>query len=336
MVHWTAPRAELAQRAAEIAGAIARLPAAALAASKKCIAAAVPKDRGGFTDELEFTRRLLNDPETRQRVDAFLAGTAEIFETDEKRGSVMTFDGKIALVTGGASGIGKATVMAFARQGATVICADVNAAAGEALKKEAAGANLKVDFAAIDMGNSDSIRAGAAEVLTKYPRIDILVNGAGWGDIQPYMQNSPEFINRVIAINLAGPAHLTQALLPPMIAANGGKIVNIASDAGRVGSGGETVYAGAKGGLIAFTKSLAREVARYSINVNCVCPGPTDTPMLATRSEKLREAFLKAIPFRRFAKPEEIADAVVFFASPQSAYVTGQVMSVSGGLTFAG
>ena len=245
----------------------------------------------------------------------------------------MTFDGKVALVTGGASGIGKATVMAFARQGATVICADVNAAAGEALKKEGNG---KIDFVAIDLGSSDSIRAGAAEVLKKYPRVDMLVNAAGWGDIQPYMQNTPEFINRVIAINLAGPAHLTQALLPPMIAANGGKIVNIASDAGRVGSGGETVYAGAKGGLIAFTKSLAREVARYSINVNCVCPGPTDTPMLATRSEKLREAFLKAIPFRRFAKPEEIADAVVFFASPQSDYVTGQVMSVSGGLTFAG
>ena len=248
----------------------------------------------------------------------------------------MNFDGKVVLITGGASGIGKATVMAFARAGATVICADVNVAKGEELKKVAAGANLQVDFVAIDMANSNSIRASAAEVLKKFPRVDILVNGAGWGDTQPYMENTPDFINRVIAINLAGPAHLTQALLPPMIAANSGKIVNIASDAGRVGSSGETVYAGAKGGLIAFTKSLAREVARYKINVNCVCPGPTDTPMLATRSEKLREAFLKAIPFRRFARPEEIADAVVFFASPQSDYITGQVMSVSGGLTFAG
>ena len=248
----------------------------------------------------------------------------------------MNFDGKVVLITGGASGIGKATVMAFARAGATVICADVNAAKGEELKKVAAGANLQVDFVAIDMANSNSIRASAAEVLKKFPRVDILVNGAGWGDTQPYMENTPDFINRVIAINLAGPVHLTQALLPPMIAANSGKIVNIASDAGRVGSSGETVYAGAKGGLIAFTKSLAREVARYKINVNCVCPGPTDTPMLATRSEKLREAFLKAIPFRRFARPEEIADAVVFFASPQSDYITGQVMSVSGGLTFAG
>ncbi|HET9717886.1 MAG TPA: 3-oxoacyl-ACP reductase family protein [Pseudolabrys sp.] len=248
----------------------------------------------------------------------------------------MRFDEKIAMVTGGASGIGRATVMEFARSGATVICADVNAAKGEELKKEASSTNLKIDYVAIDMSNSESIRAAAAEVLKKYPRIDILVNGAGWGDIQPYIQNSPDFINRVIAINLAGPAHLTQALLPPMIAANAGKIINIASDAGRVGSSGETVYAGAKGGLIAFTKSLARELARYSINVNCVCPGPTDTPMLATRPEKLREAFIKAIPFRRFAKPEEIANAVLFFASPRADYVTGQVISVSGGLTFAG
>ena len=339
VVHWAVPRAELAARAAEIAERIADLPAAALAASKACIAAAGQPGRGGYTDELEFTRSLLTNAETRQRVQAFLAGAADPANRQSKIETgveAMMFDGKVALVTGGASGIGKATVMAFARQGATVICADVNAAAGEALKKEAGGANLKVDFVAIDLGNSNSIRAGAAEVLKRYPRVDILVNAAGWGDIQPYMQNTPEFINRVIAINLAGPAHLTQALLPPMIAANGGKVINIASDAGRVGSGGETVYAGAKGGLIAFTKSLAREVARYSINVNCVCPGPTDTPMLATRSEKLREAFLKAIPFRRFAKPEEIADAVVFFASPQSDYVTGQVMSVSGGLTFAG
>jgi len=248
----------------------------------------------------------------------------------------MKFDDKIVLVTGGASGIGKATVMAFARAGATVICADVNDAKGQELKKEAAGTNLKIDFFVIDMSNSVSIRATAAEVLKKYSHVDILVNGAGWGDIQPYIENSADFINRVIAINLTGPTHLTQALLPPMIAAQGGRIINIASDAGRVGSSGETVYAGAKGGLIAFTKSLAREVARYSINVNCVCPGPTDTPMLATRSEKLRDAFLKAIPFRRFAKPEEIADAVVFFAGPQSDYITGQVMSVSGGLTFAG
>jgi 2-hydroxycyclohexanecarboxyl-CoA dehydrogenase len=155
-------------------------------------------------------------------------------------------------------------------------------------------------------------------------------------DIQPFIENPPDYMDRVVAINLNGMLHLTQALLPAIIASGRGKIINVASDAGRVGSSGDTAYAAAKGGVIAFTKSLAREVARHSINVNCVCPGPTDTPMLATRPEKMKEALLRAIPFRRFAKPQEIADAIAFFASPRSDYITGQVLSVSGGLTFVG
>jgi len=248
----------------------------------------------------------------------------------------MKLEGQTALVTGGASGIGKATVLTLAREGARVICADVDGKRADDLVREAAESGLAVEAAVMDLGDPVATREAAAALLKRHTRVDILVNGAGWGDIQPYVENSPEFIDRVIAINLGGPVHLTQALLPPMIEANRGKIVNIASDAGRVGSGGETVYAAAKGGVIAFTKSLAREVARYSINVNCVCPGPTDTPMLATRSERLREAFLKAIPFRRFAAPDEIADAILFFAGENSRYVTGQVLSVSGGLTFAG
>ncbi len=248
----------------------------------------------------------------------------------------MELDGKTALVTGGASGIGKATVLTLARRGAHVICADINEKAGAELAKQAAGEKLKIDAVVLDLSDPKSTRKCAADVLSKYGRVDILVNAAGWNDIQNFMENQSDYIDRVIAINLTGLIHLTQALLPAMIAANTGKIVNVASDAGRVGSGGETVYSGAKGGVIAFTKSLTREVSRYKINVNCICPGPTDTPMLATRSEKLREAFLKAIPFRRFAKPEEIADAILFFAGPQSDYITGQVLSVSGGLTLAG
>jgi len=246
----------------------------------------------------------------------------------------MNFTGKTALITGGASGIGKATVMEFARCGGRVICADVDAAKGADLVKEAG--NLAVEFVAIDLADPVSVRRCAAEVLDRYGRVDILVNAAGWNDIQPFLQNAPDYIDRVLAVNLGGLLHLTQALLPAMVAASKGKIVNVSSDAGRVGSSGETAYAAAKGGVIAFTKSLAREVARYSINVNCVCPGPTDTPMLQSRPEKLKEAFIRAIPFRRFAKPQEIADAILFFASARSDYITGQVLSVSGGLTFAG
>jgi 2-hydroxycyclohexanecarboxyl-CoA dehydrogenase len=248
----------------------------------------------------------------------------------------MRLDGKTALITGGASGIGKATVLEFARNGARVICADIDEAKARNVAEEATNTGLVVEAVAVDLGDPKSARRCAADVIARHGRVDLLVNAAGWNDIQPFMDNPPDYIDRVLAINLGGLLHLTQALLPPMIAAGKGKIVNVASDAGRVGSGGETVYAAAKGGVISFTKSLAREVARYAINVNCVCPGPTDTPMLATRPEKLREAFVKAIPFRRFAKPQEIADTILFFASPRSDYVTGQVLSVSGGLTFAG
>ncbi len=248
----------------------------------------------------------------------------------------MRLEGKTAVVTGGASGIGKATVMELARSGAATICLDVNVTSGAELVREAAAANFNVEFEAIDLADGPSVRRRAAELLKRHPRIDILVNAAGWNDIQPFMENPPDYMDRVVAVNLGGMLHLTQALLPAIIASGKGKIVNVASDAGRVGSSGETTYAAAKGGVIAFTKSLAREVARHSINVNCVCPGPTDTPMLQSRPEKLKEAFLRAIPFRRFAKPQEIADAILFFASSRSDYITGQVLSVSGGLTFAG
>jgi 2-hydroxycyclohexanecarboxyl-CoA dehydrogenase len=226
--------------------------------------------------------------------------------------------------------------MELARSGGIVICADLDEQKGAAVVEDAKRSNFRIEYLRIDLADPASIRNAAADVLARHSRVDILVNAAGWNDIQPFVDNAPDYMERVLAINLGGTLHLTQALLPAMMAAGKGKIVNVSSDAGRVGSSGETTYAAAKGGVIAFTKSLAREVARNAINVNCVCPGPTDTPMLATRPEKLREAFLKAIPFRRFAKPEEVADAILFFASSRSDYITGQVMSVSGGLTFAG
>jgi 2-hydroxycyclohexanecarboxyl-CoA dehydrogenase len=250
--------------------------------------------------------------------------------------SRMRLDRKIALVTGGASGIGKATVLELASCGAAVICADVNSEKGAAVALEARAAGLAVTAAQVDLADPTSISRCADQIMSAHPRVDVLVNAAGWNDIQPFVENTPAYMDRVIAVNLGGTLHLTRALLPGMIVAGGGKIVNISSDAGRVGSSGETTYAAAKGGVIAFTKSLAREVARHSINVNCICPGPTDTPMLQSRPDKLKDAFIRAIPFRRFAKPQEIADAVLFFASSRSDYITGQVLSVSGGLTFAG
>jgi 2-hydroxycyclohexanecarboxyl-CoA dehydrogenase len=248
----------------------------------------------------------------------------------------MRLDGKIAMVTGGVSGIGKATVLEFARCGAKVVCADINVEKGAELEREAAAQKLPIEFAKIDMVDSGTVRACAAQVLARHGRVDILVNAAGWNDFQLFLDNKPEYMDRVLTVNLTGALHLTHAILPAMISAGGGKIVSVASDAGRVGSTGETVYAAAKAGLIGFTKSLAREMARYKINVNCVCPGPTDTPMMQSRPDKIKDAFVRAIAFRRFAKPQEIADAILFFAGPRSDYVTGQVLSVSGGLTFAG
>ena len=248
----------------------------------------------------------------------------------------MTLDDKTAVVTGAASGIGRATATALADAGARVIIADINREQGEATAAMLRDRGRKADFLAVDMTDAASIAAFAEAVQARHGTIDILVNGAGWGRTHPFWEGTPELWSTLTALNLVGPMTLVKALLPRMMERKAGRIVNIASDAGRVGSLGETVYAAAKGGLIAFTKSLARETARYGINVNCVCPGPTDTPLLAAVPEGHLEAFKKAIPLRRFAQPSEVADAVVFFAGDQSSYVTGQVLSVSGGLTMVG
>ncbi len=248
----------------------------------------------------------------------------------------MKLNGKIVVVTGGASGIGKATAFELARAGGRVIIADVNEEGGAAVQREAEAAGLKVEYMKLDLVSPASIDLFAALALERFGQVDVLVNAAGWGKIQPFVDNTPEFWERVVAVNLTGPVRLTQKLLPRMMEIHAGKIVNISSDAGRVGSLGETMYAAAKGGMIAFTKSLAREAARGGVNVNCVCPGPTDTPLMAAVPEKFREALIKAIPFHRLGKPQEVADAILFFASPSSDFVTGQVLSVSGGLTLAG
>jgi 2-hydroxycyclohexanecarboxyl-CoA dehydrogenase len=243
--------------------------------------------------------------------------------------------GQTVIVTGGASGIGKATAFLLAREGARVFIGDIDEDGGRAASSAAVADRLAIEYLPVDLTDPPSIEVFAAAIHQRVARVDGLVNGAGWDQIQPFLENPPEMWDRVIAINLMGAVRLTRGVLPPMVTARAGKIVNISSDAGRVGSTGETVYAAAKGGLIAFTKSLARELARYQINVNCVCPGPTDTPLFQRQPERMKEALTRAIPFRRIAQPIEIAQAVLFFLSRRSDYITGQVMSVSGGLTMA-
>ena len=241
----------------------------------------------------------------------------------------MNFTDKHVLVTGTASGIGRATARAFAELGAEVILTDRDVVGGEAAAAALRAEGLKATFHELDVTD----RAGAAALASELSRLDVLVNAAGWDIGQPFMDNEPEFWDKVVAINYLGPVQVSRAFLPLLIESGNGAIVNVASDAGRVGSSGETVYAGAKGGVIAFSKSLAREMVRKGVRVNCVCPGPTDTPLFDSQPEKIKVALINAIPMKRLAAPSEIADAILFFASSRAKFVTGQVLSVSGGLT---
>jgi 2-hydroxycyclohexanecarboxyl-CoA dehydrogenase len=246
----------------------------------------------------------------------------------------MEFAAKTVVVTGAASGIGRATAEAFAKAGADVVLADLSVENGEKEAARLSSDGLKATFVPLDVASDDSIAAFAKTVLGR-GEVHVVVNCAGYGKGQPFVDNDAAFWGRVVDVNLMGPVKLIRALLDPMIQRRSGKIVNVASDAGRVGSSGEAVYSGAKGGLIAFSKALAREMARYSIHVNCVCPGPTETPMLMALPENHLEAFKRVIPMRRFGKPSEVANAILFLASDRSDYITGQTLSVSGGLTMA-
>jgi 2-hydroxycyclohexanecarboxyl-CoA dehydrogenase len=248
----------------------------------------------------------------------------------------MKLDNRTAVITGAASGIGRAAAQAFAEAGARVVLADIDEENGGKAAAELRTAGHVADYVKVDLTDAQSIEDFAARVQQRFGAPDVIVNGAGWGKTMPFWETTPELWTKLIGLNFIGPMQLVKAFLPAMIERRSGRIVNISSDAGRVGSLGETVYSGAKGGLIAFTKSLARETARHGITANCVCPGPTETPLLFAVPEKHLDAFKKAIPMRRFAKPSEVADAILFFASDRAAYVTGQVLSVSGGLTMAG
>ena len=248
----------------------------------------------------------------------------------------MRFDNSTVVVTGAASGIGRATARTIASLGGRVAIGDIDLPAAQAVVRQLHADGLHAVAGRVDVTDASSVTGFAAEITEQLGAPAALVNTVGWDMIQPFLENTPEYWDKIVDLNLLGPIRVTRAFLDAMIANGGGAIVNVASDAGRVGSTGETVYAGAKGGVIAFTKSLAREMARYSIRVNCVCPGPTDTPLFRSQPEKMQQSLERAIPFRRVAQPSEVADAIAFFASSRSTFITGQVLSVSGGLTMAG
>jgi 2-hydroxycyclohexanecarboxyl-CoA dehydrogenase len=228
--------------------------------------------------------------------------------------------GKTAIVTGGAAGIGAAIVERFKAEGAKVVSFD-----------------LKSD-PPVDITDYETVKKAVAAAGA----VDILVNNAGWDMFKPFLATDPAFWQKIIAINLVGPMNLLHCVLPGMAERGGGKVVNIASDAGRVGSSGEAPYSACKGGIIALTKTLARELASKGVRLNTVCTGLTETGMLeafmqgAGNPDKLREAYRRAVPIGRLGKPEDIAGAVLFLASDDADFITGQTISVSGGLTMHG
>jgi len=248
---------------------------------------------------------------------------------------------RVALVTGGARGIGAAICRALCEQGCAVAVADLRdeLAAQTAAELRQSGHDA-LGFA-LDVTDTASVAVAVADVQTRLGEVEILVNNAGWDELRPFVQTDEAFWERIVDVNYLGALRVTHALLPAMIERGRGRIVFIASDAGRVGSSLESVYAGAKGALIAFAKSLARETARAGVTANVVSPGPTQTALLdeilagAQDAAKVISAMTRAVPMKRLGQPEEVAAAVAFFASEQAGFITGQTLSVSGGLTMA-
>jgi 2-hydroxycyclohexanecarboxyl-CoA dehydrogenase len=238
---------------------------------------------------------------------------------------------RVALVTGGAGGIGRAIVRALAAEGHSVASGDiVDEAAGETA--------LAVR---LDVTDTGSVEQALTRIEAELGPVEILVNTAGWDEFHPFLETEEEFWDRIIELNYKGCLRVCRRVVSGMVAREYGRVVNISSDAARVGSSLEAVYAGAKAGQVAFGKTLAREVARRGVTVNSVCPGPTETPLLegmlgaGEASAKMVEALRKAVPMRRLGHPDDVAAAVVFLASDRAAYITGQTLSVSGGLTMA-
>ncbi len=248
---------------------------------------------------------------------------------------------RVALVTGGGRGIGREICLGLAADGRRVAVADLRAdeaATTVGLVEAAGGSAIAVEM---DVSDSDAVHQGVLRTADELGQVEVLVNCAGWDELLPFLETDEAFWDRIIEINYKGVLRTTHACLPAMIDAGWGRIVNIGSDAGRVGSSLEAVYSGAKGGVIAFTKTIAREVARSGVTANTVCPGPTDTPLLgeiaaaSDDGDRVIGAMARAVPMKRVGQPAEVASAVVYFASEQAGFVTGQTLSVSGGLTMA-
>ena len=251
-------------------------------------------------------------------------------------------NGKVTIVTGGAGGIGAAVCRRFAEEGAIVAVFDINRAAAESVVADLRSKGGSAAAFAVDLTSQESVVAAVAAAEARLGPTDILINNAGWDHAAPFLKTDKALWDKIVAVNLYGPLYMHHAVLTGMAERGRGRVVNVASDAARVGSSGESVYAFCKGGLLSFSKTIARELARKAINVNVVCPGPTDTALFrdfagdGEQGEKLKGALTKAIPFGRLGQPDDLPGVIAFLASDDAAFITGQVISVSGGLTMAG
>lgn len=262
----------------------------------------------------------------------------ELLGASDMRG----LDGKTVIVTGGGGGIGGATCRRFGAAGAKVAVLDLNLSAAGATADAITGTGGRAVAIACDITRREDVDAAVAKTTADLGPVDVLVNNAGWDVFKPFAKTNADDWQKLIAINLVGALNMHHAVLPGMAERRAGRIVNIASDAARVGSSGEAVYAACKGGLVSFSKTIAREHARHGITVNVVCPGPTDTALFADYKQgagdpaKLEDAFRRSIPLGRIGQPDDLPGAILFFASDDASYITGQVLSVSGGLSMVG
>jgi 2-hydroxycyclohexanecarboxyl-CoA dehydrogenase len=249
---------------------------------------------------------------------------------------------KVALVTGAASGIGLAIAKRLAEEGMVVGVLDINAEAAAKAVAEIKAAGGKAEAGVCDITNYEAVRAAIAEVEGKIGPTWALVNNAGWDKPIPFLKTTPDFWKKVVDINYMGPLHLTHAVVPGMVARGGGRVIFIASDAGRVGSSGEVVYSGCKGATIAFAKALAREVSRKNVLLNTICPGPTNTPAMdafagtGEEGQKIRDALVRSVPLGRIGEASDYPGMVAFLASDDAAFIQGQTLSISGGLSMHG